>query len=102
MGLDPVARVTIWDHVRDLRDRLGTTILVTTHVMEEVEVLCDRVGILHRGRLEKVGTPAELKAEIGPDATLDDVFARVAGGDAEAAGNYGDVRQTRRSANSHG
>ena len=98
VGLDPVARNAIWKHVRDLRDRFGTTILITTHVMEEVDALCDRVGILHHGRLEKVGTPAELKAQIGPDATLDDVFAAIAGSDVDVEGNYGDVRQERRRA----
>lgn len=102
VGLDPVARTAIWNHVRNLRNRFGTTILVTTHVMEEVDALCDRVGILHRGRLEKVGTPAELKAEIGPQANLNDVFVRIAGGDVEAFGDYRDVRQTRRSASDHG
>lgn len=79
VGLDPVARTAVWDHVRSLRQRFGTTVLITTHVMEEVEALCDHVGILHNGRLEAVGTPAELKAAIGPDATLDDVFAHIAG-----------------------
>ncbi|MGO4403982.1 ABC transporter ATP-binding protein [Bosea sp. RAF48] len=98
VGLDPVARNAIWDHIRDLRQRFETTILITTHVMEEVEELCDRVGILHRGRLEKVGTPAQLKAEIGPTATLDDVFAAIAGHDIETGGDYGDARQSRRSA----
>jgi ABC-2 type transport system ATP-binding protein len=102
VGLDPVARTAVWDHVRSLRDRFGTTILVTTHVMEEVEALCDRVGILHRGRLEKVGTPAELKAEIGPDASLDDVFAKIAGAGVDGGGNFGDVRHERRSASDHG
>jgi ABC-2 type transport system ATP-binding protein len=102
VGLDPVARMTVWDHIRDLRERFGTTILITTHAMEEVEALCDRVGILHLGRLEKVGTPTELKAEIGPGATLDDVFARIAGNDIDAGGDYSDVRQARRSAKDHG
>jgi ABC-2 type transport system ATP-binding protein len=102
VGLDPVARGAVWDHVRDLRTRFGTTILITTHVMEEVEALCDRVGILHRGRLEKVGTPDELKAEIGPGATLDDVFSRIAGADIDIGGNYGDTRLARRSASQHG
>lgn len=98
VGLDPVARQAIWDHVRDLRTRFGTTILLTTHAMEEVEALCDRVAILHRGRLEKVGTPAALKAEIGDGATLNDVFARVAGEDVETEGNYQTIRENRRSA----
>jgi ABC-2 type transport system ATP-binding protein len=102
VGLDPVARNTVWNHVRDLRERSGTTILLTTHVMEEADALCDRVGILHQGRLEKVGTPGELKAEIGPNATLDDVFVRVAGSEGETAGDFRDVRQTRRSAAEHG
>lgn len=102
VGLDPMARSTVWNHVRDLRDRFDTTIIVTTHVMEEIEALCDRIGILHRGRLEKVGSAAELKAEIGPDATLDDVFARVAGAELNSTGEFGDVRQARRSASEHG
>lgn len=98
VGLDPVARDIVWDHVRDLRTRFGTTILVTTHVMQEVDALCDKVGILHRGRLVENGTPAELKASIGPGATLDDVFAAIAGKDAETSGDYRDIRQARRSA----
>ncbi len=98
VGLDPVARDIVWDHVRDLRARFGTTILVTTHVMQEVDALCDRVGILHRGKLVESGTPAELKASIGPDATLDNVFAAVAGQDAATSGDYRDIRRTRRSA----
>lgn len=102
VGLDPVARDAVWDHVRDLSDHFGTTILITTHVMEEAQALCDRIGILHRGRLEQVGTPAELKARVGPDATLDDVFARIAGEDRQAAGDLHETLQTRRSAADHG
>ncbi|MDQ0391062.1 ABC transporter ATP-binding protein [Labrys monachus] len=102
VGLDPVARTAIWDHVRDLRTRYGTAILITTHVMEEAETLCDRIGILHRGRLERVGSPAALKAQLGPDATLDDVFAQVAGSDIDQGGDYGNVRQARFNASAHG
>ena len=57
VGLDPVARMTVWDHVRDLPLSFHATILITTHAMEEVDALCDRVAILHAGRLEKVGAP---------------------------------------------
>ncbi len=102
VGLDPVARKTVWDHVKDLRDRYGTTMLLTTHAMEEAEALSDRVGIMHNGRLEKVGTPHELKAEIGPRATLDDVFAAIAGRDIESIDNFDSVRATRRSIADHG
>ena len=101
VGLDPMARQTVWQHIRDLRQDYGTTILLTTHLMEEAGALSDRIGILHKGRLEKVGTPHELTAEIGPTATLDDVFVRIAGEDAEA----GDARatgQARRSAQRRG
>ncbi|MGX5665641.1 ABC transporter ATP-binding protein [Rhizobium daejeonense] len=101
VGLDPMARDAVWDHIRDLRKRFGTTILLTTHVMGEVEALCDRVGILHRGRLEKLGTANELKAEIGPNATLDDVFVHIVGEDAGKTEGYYDVRQARRSVTAH-
>ena len=102
VGLDPVARNTVWAHVPDLRARYGTTIFLTTHVMEEADTLCERVGILHHVRLERVGRPNDLKAAVGAGATLDDVFAQVAGGDSEASGDARVVRQTRRSAAAHG
>ena len=102
VGLDPVARDTVWNHVRDLRKTFGTTILITTHAMEEADALCERIGILHQGRLETVGTSAELKATVGPNATLDDVFTRIAGKDADPGGGYQDVRQTRRNTAEHG
>jgi ABC-2 type transport system ATP-binding protein len=97
VGLDPLARRTVWDHVRQLRERLGTTIFITTHLMEEADELCDRIGVLHAGRLEAVGTPAVLKARIGPNATLEDVFAQITGSELHAKGAYRDVKQTRRS-----
>jgi ABC-2 type transport system ATP-binding protein len=102
VGLDPVARTAVWNHVRGLREQYGTTILITSHVMEEVEALADRIGILHRGRLEKVGTAAELKAGAGPNATLDDVFALIVSGETEASDETADARRARRSAISHG
>lgn len=101
VGLDPVARRAVWDHVRQLRADLGTTILITTHLMDEADELCDRIGVLHAGRLEEVGAPQELKARIGPEATLDDVFAHVTGTEITTAGSYRDVRQTRASARAH-
>jgi ABC-2 type transport system ATP-binding protein len=102
VGLDPVARKTVWDHVKDLRDRYGTTMLLTTHAMDEAETLSDRVGIMHNGKLERVGTPHELKVQIGPKATLDDVFSSIAGEDIEAIDKFDSVRATRRSIADHG
>jgi lipooligosaccharide transport system ATP-binding protein len=58
-GLDPAVRLTLWTRVRDLRAR-GTTVLLTTHYMEEAERLCDRVGIMSEGKLVRQGSPREL------------------------------------------
>jgi ABC-2 type transport system ATP-binding protein len=102
VGLDPVARHTVWKHVKDLREQFNTTMLVTTHYMEEVEELCDRIALIHKGRIEKVGTPGALKDELGPGATLDDVFAHLTGAEIESEGSYRNVRQARRSAREHG
>jgi ABC-2 type transport system ATP-binding protein len=60
-GLDPQARRAIWELVRGIRDR-GKTVLLTTHLMEEAERLCDRVAIIDHGRLVDVGTPRALVA----------------------------------------
>lgn len=100
VGLDPVGRRTVWSHVRDLRDRLGTTVLMTTHLMDEAADLCDRIAVIDRGRLVALDTPKGLEARIGPGATLDDVFAAIAGGE-EETGSFRDVRQARNSAREH-
>lgn len=64
IGLDPQIRRDIWDIVRDIRDR-GATVFLTTHYMEEADAMCDRVGILSRGRLLTVDTPSALKQAVG-------------------------------------
>jgi ABC-2 type transport system ATP-binding protein len=78
--------------------------VVTSHHMEEIDQFCDRIALIDRGRIAAVGTPAELKARVGPEATLDDVFIRLVGatGAAESEGSYGQVRQARRAAREHG
>ena len=63
-GMDPHARATTWDLVRELRAR-GVTVLLTTHAMDEAEVLCDRVAIINHGRLAALGSPAELTRDRG-------------------------------------
>lgn len=65
-GLDPGARLDLWNYLRILRDEQGVTVLVTTHMMEEAEH-CDRLAFLSTGRLVALGTPSGLKAEIGGD-----------------------------------
>jgi ABC-2 type transport system ATP-binding protein len=68
-GLDPQARRAIWDLVRGIRQR-GKTVLLTTHLMEEAERLCDRVAIIDHGRIIDVGAPAELVLRHCPDRTV--------------------------------
>jgi ABC-2 type transport system ATP-binding protein len=99
IGLDPIARNAVWDHLRRLRDEFGTTIFLTTHAMDEADALCDQLAILHRGSVVVVGSPAECKGSVGvPDATLDDVFVRYAGDALESGGSYRDISRTRRTA----
>ena len=68
-GLDPGARRDVWQYLRMLRDEEHVTVIVTTHLMEEAE-RCDRLAIINQGKLMALGTPAELKQEIGGDVIL--------------------------------
>ena len=68
-GLDPGARRDLWQYLQILRDEEHVTVIVTTHLMEEAE-RCDRLAILSEGRLVALGTPADLKREIGGDVIL--------------------------------
>jgi ABC-2 type transport system ATP-binding protein len=100
VGLDPVARDSVWARVRELQQHSGTTVLLTTHYMEEADALCDRVALMHRGRLRASGAPAELKAALAPGASLEDVFRHWTGDQlaAEERGGLRDVRVARRTA----
>jgi ABC-2 type transport system ATP-binding protein len=68
-GLDPGARRDVWQYLQMLRDEEHVSVLVTTHLMEEAE-RCDRLAILNEGNLVALGTPTELKSEIGGDVIL--------------------------------
>jgi ABC-2 type transport system ATP-binding protein len=97
VGLDPVARKAVWEHVQRLRADYGTTIFFTTHYMDEAEEMCSRVGIMHLGKIAAVGTPFQLKASIGGnETTLDDVFSHYTGFELELGASYREVSRTRR------
>ena|SRR5271166_6545879 len=102
VGLDPGAREAVWGHVLALREGYRMTMMVTTHYMAEVEELCDRLALISHGRIVAIGTPAEIKARVGPGATLDDVFIRLITSEPETEGSYRDVRRARRAAREHG
>ena len=98
VGLDPTARRTLWEHILELKSLYGTTILMTTHQMEEADALCDVVAIMHHGRIAAAGSPASLKAQVGPEASLEAVFARHTGENTTERGDYQNVVRTRRTA----
>jgi ABC-2 type transport system ATP-binding protein len=99
IGLDPIARKAVWEHIERLRADSGTTIFLTTHFMEEADSLCSRVAIMHLGRVVAIGTPADLKASLGiAEATLDDVFVHYAGSSLDNGGSYRETSRTRRTA----
>jgi ABC-2 type transport system ATP-binding protein len=68
-GLDPQTRARVWEHLREVRARTGTTIFMTTHYMEEAE-WCDRIAIIDHGLIVASGTPEELKAQVGGDVVV--------------------------------
>jgi ABC-2 type transport system ATP-binding protein len=99
LGLDPIARRTVWEHLARLRENFHTTIMMTTHYMDEADELCDRIAIMHLGKVAVIGSPAELKAGIGKeDATLDDVFTHYSGDSLETSGSYRETSRVRRTA----
>jgi ABC-2 type transport system ATP-binding protein len=66
-GLDPQARANLWQHIRAMRERTGTTVLLTTHYLDEADALCDRILIIDHGQIVATGTPTELKRRISGD-----------------------------------
>jgi len=98
IGLDPVARKAVWEHVQQVREDYGTTILLTTHYMEEADSLCSRLAIMHLGKVAAIGSPSELKASVGDHASLDDVFAYYSGAEVDSTGGYRETRNVRRTA----
>jgi ABC-2 type transport system ATP-binding protein len=68
-GLDPQSRANVWDHIRALRD-VGTTVFLTTHYLDEADILCDRLVIMDHGQVVAEGTPRALKQQVAGDAIV--------------------------------
>jgi ABC-2 type transport system ATP-binding protein len=99
VGLDPIARTDVWEYITNLRSSADMTVLMTTHHMDEADTYCDRIALMHQGRIRAEGTPAELKAALGAEVTLDDVFRHHTGDTLEvSSGGIRDVRRARRTA----
>jgi ABC-2 type transport system ATP-binding protein len=101
VGLDPIARDRVWTQVQKMQGQFGMTVLLTTHYMEEADVLCDRVALMHHGELRAVGTPAKLKSTVSPAATLEDVFRHYTAGDlspqsADEGSSFREIRSSRK------
>lgn len=100
VGLDPLARSYVWALVQQLREQYGTTIILTTHFLEEADSLCDRVAIMQAGKVIVTGIPSELKANLDREnATLDDVFIHYTGDQmTTGGGSYRETSRNRRTA----
>jgi ABC-2 type transport system ATP-binding protein len=83
VGLDPKSAHLIKDVLRQFADR-GALVFVTTHILEIAERMCDRIGILNKGKLVAVGTMGELRAMVLGETSLEDIFLTLTGGDEEA------------------
>jgi ABC-2 type transport system ATP-binding protein len=95
VGLDPIAKQAVWQNIRDLRREFGTTILMTTHDMQEADELCETVAFMHQGTLAAIGSPAKFKAMLGPSATLGDVFIHYTGATIAEQGDFTNVARAR-------
>jgi ABC-2 type transport system ATP-binding protein len=78
-GLDPQSRIAMWDAVRALREE-GITVVLTTHYMEEADVLCDRVAVVDHGKVLALDTPLQLKRTLGSGTVIDLRLRDVEGG----------------------
>jgi ABC-2 type transport system ATP-binding protein len=97
VGLDPIACKTVWDHILQLKKEYNTTILMTTHLMEEADHLCNRIAFMSRGKLVASGTPQELKDSINkPGSTLEDAFIHYTSETLSERNNFSDISRERK------
>jgi ABC-2 type transport system ATP-binding protein len=69
-GLDPQSRANLWEHIERLRSELDTTVFITTHYMDEADVLCDRILVIDDGSIVAQGTPEDLKRRVAGDSVV--------------------------------
>ena len=67
IGLDPTSKMHVWESIKQLKEKFGTTVLITTHDMSEADELCDRIAIMSDGKIVVLGSPTELKKSVGGD-----------------------------------
>jgi ABC-2 type transport system ATP-binding protein len=82
LGLDVQTREATWNYIRLLKKEYGMTVFMTTHYLEEADMLCDRIAIIDHGKIVITGTPNELKESLGGDImslTIKDADADVSG-----------------------
>jgi ABC-2 type transport system ATP-binding protein len=96
VGLDPIARTDVWEFIARLREAADMTVLMTTHYMDEADTYCDRIALMHAGSIRASGTPGLLKAMLGDNATLDEVFRHYTGGTLDDNADKGGIRDVRR------
>ena len=98
IGLDPLARKAVWKHITNLRTEYGMTIFMTTHMMDEADSLCQRIAIMHLGKVAAIGKTAELKLAVSEKASLEDVFVHYTGDTLVTGETFRTTAATRRTA----
>ncbi len=99
VGLDPIACKTVWDHILQLKKEYNTTILMTTHIMDEADHLCNRISFMSRGKIVASGTAQELKNSINkPGSTLEDAFIYYTSETLSERNDYSNISRERKTA----
>jgi len=99
VGLDPIACKTVWEHILQLKKEYNTTILMTTHIMNEAEHLCNRIAFMSQGKLVASGTPKELKDSMNkPGSTLEDAFIHYTSETLSEGNSYKNISRERKTA----